>query len=229
MQFTFGIVTDGNSPQKVKDLVQSICKNNIPKNDYEIIIIGGKEFIGENVSWFSFDESIKKSWITRKKNLITEHAKFENIVFLHDYLILDNDWYNGFLKFGDGWEICMNIITNSNGERFRDWVLCSNFIKGTKFDFGINLLLPYDISNLTQYQYISGTYWVAKRNIMQKYLLNENLSWGESEDIEWSERTIKKGIKYSMNIFSKVVINKEYKHPVFYLMNENQIKIAHEQ
>ena len=36
----------------------------------------------------------------QEKNLITPNATYENIVFMHDYLILDEKWYEGYLDFG---------------------------------------------------------------------------------------------------------------------------------
>jgi hypothetical protein len=226
MQFTFGIITDGNYPSKINDFIKSVENNNIPQENYEIIIVGGKEIFGTNIKHIAFNESTKKSWITKKKNLITQNAKFNNIVYLHDYIILDKDWYLGFLKFGDNWDVCMNKIINQNGERFRDWVMFPDFVKNTPLDFGRDLLLPYDISHLTKYQYISGTYWVAKKEIMQKYPLDESLSWGQGEDVKWSKELIKNKVKYVMNQFSTVIINKEYKAPTFNIMNDAQIKIA---
>ena len=38
MDFTFGIITDGNSDNFIKLIIESIIRNNIP--NYEIIIVG---------------------------------------------------------------------------------------------------------------------------------------------------------------------------------------------
>jgi hypothetical protein len=225
MQFTFGIITDGKFPKRILDFIESVKSNNIPKDKYEIIVVGGKIIAEDNLKHIPFDESTKASWITKKKNLITDNAKFENIVYLHDYIILSRDWYDGFLKFGDDWDVCMNIISNQNGGRFRDWNLCINFIvKDAKLKcmFNRDLLLPYDVENVTKFQYISGSYWVAKKSTMQKFKLDENLSWGQGEDVEWSKRLIDSNVKYVMNPFSEVRINKEYKDPIFHLMSKEK-------
>ena len=31
---------------------------------------------------------------------------------MHDYYILEDNWYSGFLKFGNDWDISMNVIEN---------------------------------------------------------------------------------------------------------------------
>ena len=33
---------------------------------------------------------------SKKKNIITQNAKYENIVYMHDYIVLDNNWYKGY-------------------------------------------------------------------------------------------------------------------------------------
>ena len=60
----------------------------------------------------SFTEKDDLGWITRKKNLIAETAKFENLAIVHDRIFFETDWYEddrGFFKelykksaFGEG-------------------------------------------------------------------------------------------------------------------------------
>lgn len=78
---------------------------------------------------------------------------------------------------------------------------------------GRDCIIPYNFSNLTKYMYISGTYWISKKNVMLEFPLNEKLSWGESEDVEWSKRVREKYI-FEMNENSSVSFLK-YKDKVF--------------
>jgi hypothetical protein len=132
MQFTFGIITNKNI-RSVNLIIDSIEKQNIP--DYEIIVVGIDKISIENTSrkntkYISFNENIYPGWITKKKNIITQEAVYENIVYMHDYIVLDDNWYNGFLKYGNNFDIIINKINNSDGSRFRDWVLNIHFLKG---------------------------------------------------------------------------------------------------
>jgi len=217
MKFTFGIITTGLADNNLETILKSI-EDEVPIDCYEIIIVGNSKITGNNISIIPFEENIVQSWITRKKNLITQNSKFENIVFMHDYVKLNSGWYNGFLQFGNNWDVCMNQVFNLDGSRFIDWM-------GLPDDpeYG-NVLLPYDYPG-SEGMYISGTYFVAKRIIMQQYPLNENLKWGEGEDIEWSKRILggfipiwlknrnmviaKKVAKYKMNTFSSVQFLKQ--------------------
>lgn len=222
LNFTFGIITTENQENRINIIIDSIEKQSI--HNYEIIIIGNCNIVRDNTSIISFDETIKPSWITKKKNLITENAKYENVVYLHDYISLEDGWYNNFLSFGDKFDICMNRIINNNGNRFRDWVLwifnIDRFIPSVHQDRGC--LLPYNIDKLTHLMYVSGSYWVAKKEFMLQNKLDERFSWGEGEDVEWSGRVLNK-CNYVMNDKSVVRIIKEYKDPAFVEISENNL------
>jgi len=208
VNLTFGIITEGN--KDLSFLLSSIQKQLIP--NYQIIIVGG-EVAYEGAVHIPFDETVKKAWITKKKNIITENAIYGNVVYLHDYICLREGWYEGYLKFGDKFDVCMNPILNYDGTRFRDWTLFPTFLP-PELHSRRDLLLPYSLTCLTQYQYISGAYWVAKRDVMQKCPLNEDLCWGQEEDLEWSRRVLSK-YSYSINIHSIVQITKPGKDRAF--------------
>lgn len=207
MNFTFGIITSPGSDIFIQQIVDSICEENIP--NYEIIIIGGNTaYNSDELKVIPFDESQKRMWITRKKNLITQNAKYENIVYLHDYVIFLPGWYNGFLKFGNDFEVCMNPILNTDNTRFRDWTLWFPDPNPDR-----QRLLPYDVTDLSKFMYISGAYWIAKKRLMEKFPLDESLSWGDSEDVKWS-RQVREICDFKININSYVKLLK-YKDPVF--------------
>jgi hypothetical protein len=143
MDFTFGIITTPQTNIFIESIIHSIVKQNIP--NYEIIIIGAvnpPEHINERVIIIPFDETVHPGWITKKKNLITENAKYENIVFLHDYIGFDDGWYDGFLKFGNQFDVVSNIIHDMNGNRFRDWNINLHFMQGLILNNGTR---PYPI------------------------------------------------------------------------------------
>ena len=102
MKFTFGVVTttepqrmSRNTNNHIREMIDAIRANEIPEDSYEIIIVGGdNEYHNDkDVTHFYFDDiHPKPGWFTRKKNMITENAKFDNIVFSHDYIRLDKDF-----------------------------------------------------------------------------------------------------------------------------------------
>ena len=226
LDFTFGIVTGGNKnareniddqavSSRIVRIINRILAQNIP--NFEIIVVGGANNYVEfdSVRHFEFKESRRaiardghrftfkrRAYITRKKNIITKNAKYENIVFMHDYYSLDPTWYEKMVLFGNSFDIQMNSITDIKGDRYHDWELID--LPGLNMES----LLPYEVHDLNKFQYISGGYWVAKKSVMERFPLNEALSWGEGEDVEWSER-VKKEFKFVMNSQSKVHLLKE--------------------
>lgn len=211
MDFSFGIITSGENNKFLKEIINSIKIQKI--DNYEIIIVGQSSFSTdkqEKIKSISFDENVRTGWITKKKNLITDNSSYENIVYLHDYVYLDKNWYKGYKKFGNNFKVVTNKIKNYDNTRFRDWTLWSDNDNQVDkiINKNLNLLLPYYVDDLTELMYISGTYWIAKKEIMKKYPLDEDLSWGEGEDVEWSKR-VREDIDFQFNKFSTVKFLKQ--------------------
>jgi hypothetical protein len=116
----------------------------------------------------------------------------------------------------------MDKIINLNGERFRDWCIWPH--NNNKMDnfIGRDCLIPYDIIHLSKYMYISGSYWIAKKNVMLEFPLNENLTWGEGEDVLWSKQ-VREKYEFTMNTNSSVKIMKKNKDRVFDEPNQEKI------
>lgn len=220
--WSFCIVTSPGNDATLKGSIDSILKEFIGRNDYEIIVIGvsklkssseyksvrfcevDEDFFKLDFSLSNIKKSIKQINLKRlffkygpisfKKNYAAKLAKFEKLCILHDYVALESGWVKGFEIFGNTWTACMNKIHNLDGSRHRDW--CA-------LDFpGIGAgLLPYNKS--VPYMYFSGTYFCVKREFFIDNPLDENLFWGESEDVEWSIR-IRQKIEFKMNKNSSV-------------------------
>jgi len=206
MDFTFGVVSNGENQTFINKVIDSIENENIP--NYEIIVVGNVKIERNNTIVIPFDESIKNGWITKKKNIITNNSKYDNVVFLHDYIVLTPGWYLGHTSLGDNYDIRMDRILNYDGLRFRDWCIWPHNNNLMDDVIGRECIIPYTFNHLKKYQYISGSYWVAKKDIMLKYPLDERLTWGESEDVEWSFR-VRENCDIQMNTNSSVQFLKQ--------------------
>jgi hypothetical protein len=205
MNFTFGICKSIDSLY-LESVIASIRDQNIP--NYEIIIVGSNHSInGDDIKNIDFNESEKKGWITKKKNLITKNAKYENIVYLHDYIFFTKGWYEGHLKSGNDFYVRMDKIENIDGSRYRDWCIWPHNENEMDQIIRRAIMIPYDIDHLSKYMYISGAYWVAKKYIMEEYPLDEKLLWGESEDVIWS-KNVREKYEFNMNKNSVVKLLK---------------------
>jgi len=224
-QWTFGIIStdiifddNGFMPNTLYDSVQSIQKLNIPKEDYEIIIVGknslDKDVEFNGIKFITFDEDKKPKWITKKKNIIIDNALYENLIIIHDYVSFDNEWYKGFQNFDTEWDVCMCKIYNNDGIRWRDWILwwCAHAPYRLEYNGVLlppNRLLYDDTRFINSDMYINGTVIIGKKNFLIKNKFNEELVWGQGEDCEWSQRC-RPYWKYKMNTNSKLRLLKQH-------------------
>ncbi len=205
-QITFGIVTkDGVA----EEIIQSIKQQNIP--EYEIIVVGGPNTYSIPVRHIEFDDS-GGNYLNKKKGMIVNEAKYENLVIMHDYFRLDPDWYNGFKKYGKFPEYGVNKIKLKNGDRFRDYTLFPRAAAELDPSFNDAALLPYDFVNTkktNKYLYISGGYVLSKKSILQKYPYDDKLQWNQEEDIVLGKLLNDNGIIIECNPYSTTWITKE--------------------
>lgn len=224
MDFSFGICCCEENKPFQKTIIESIRSLNIP--NYEIILLGNTQYKvdeiieGKDLKYILFDENFRPGWITKKKNLITEHSLYENIVYTHDYIKFDKDWYAGYLNHQD-FQVSMNRIHNLDGKRNIDWLI---YYQDLCFP-NAEQLLPYDLE-FSKIMYIPGFYWVAKREVMRQFPLNENFTWGQAEDIEWSMR-VREKYKFLMNPNSTVHFLKQ-KEYTLNEMSEDSIRYLKE-
>jgi hypothetical protein len=229
MDFTFGIITGGGADQPLQTIIESIRALQIPK--YEIIIVGHTTHQGPDIINIPFDETQRRAWITRKKNIIAQQARYHNIVMLHDYIMFDSDWYKGFLEFGDDFKICINKVKTHEGRRFRDYTVFGNDMPPP---FCHRSLIPYDAPNevktlLAPLTYVSGSYYIIKKYIALKYPLNEKLLWCQWEDLEFTLRLRKHNIYPILNHNSTVHFLKEKSHALWETeLTKNDIETLNE-
>ena len=201
MDFTFGIITAGKADGPIQSIVDSIRAQQIP--NYEILIVGVCDLVGPDLRVIPFDETVRPGWISRKKNIIIEEAKYEFLCIVHDYVALEPGWYDGFKGLQETWQFGASKIKNTDGSRYRDYVFfrwgADLFPKGT--------WIPYDCELETHQQkllYVSGAYFVVRTSVARAHPLNEKLGHGQGEDVEYSLRLSRHDIPIQFNPTSTV-------------------------
>lgn len=211
---SFCIITDNSDTacERMPHIVKSIIDLEIP--NFEILVIGGDKnrFEGDlsslSMRKINFDETVKRAWITRKKNLIAKECKYDNVVMMHDYFIFHPKWYKHYDKFlqENDYDVCCNPIMLINGMRdYTDWIAWDH--PGTPRQTS----LPYHDWSYTKHQYISGGYFMVNRQFMIDNPFDERLSAGDEEDIEWSKR-IREKAKIVCNPLSYVRHIKQHRN-----------------
>lgn len=227
MKFSFIIVTDGNQWDRIDSIISSI-ENEVPEDSREIVIVGGKWNVadfrkyGYKYTRKYFNELEKPGWITRKKNIGVQFAKYDNLVIMHDYYALSEGFYEGCAKFDSenpDWDLMMVKIETQDGQRYHDWCAWDDprsapdhfwiqyepFCAEGRKTLGRPCMIPYDQS--TPYWYIPGGAWIAKRQFMLENPLNESLSHCQAEDVCFS-LSVRNKADYVMNTYSKLKLLK---------------------
>jgi len=206
MDWTFGIITDGKQDELLGQAIQSISRE-VP--NAQLIIVGGSDNwqgMMDDYKFIDFHDRKGWGWLTRKKNLIAQNAKYENICIMHDYVILEDGWYDAVKDFGDKWLTCMHCVLNANYVRYRDWCVISNdaFMDPPidkqqppmKFP---GRLLDYDNNTWGRWQYLSGTYFCVKRAVILNVPLDEDRYQNDGEDVQWSRLLYQ---RYGQKVFT---------------------------
>lgn len=166
------------------------------------------------IQWVDFDETVKPKWITRKKNIITQNFESTWFCLVHDYFIFEPGFIKTFMDKRS--ETDANVMqtrmliaehigdVSKQDSRHSDWLIDPRITEqfyaydpdaqGRASGISPNeepkyvCGLPYEVTDLTHLQYISGGFICARDYIMKAVPQNENLVWGQAEDLEWTDR-----------------------------------------
>lgn len=224
--WTFGLVTNGKRIEFVKKTLETIRR--LPVKNYEIIICGTYgEKMDADTLYINFKEKDDRGWITKKKNLICEKAKFENLCIIHDRIYFDSEWFDGIQKWGNYFDVlsCPVYLPVENKNVFSNWeTVGQNWSREDEYKmFHKNGKL--DPADWDKNVYVGGPIILLKKRIWRQCKWNEDLFWGDAEDIEYSQRQHGEGIMIRFNPHAKVysqTVSGVIKD-VYYEKNEKQL------
>jgi FkbM family methyltransferase len=176
----------------VNELIESIISQNIPQ--YEIIVCGTyADTSGYPVRYIEFNENDDKGWLTKKKNIVAANAIYENVCIFHDRIRLATGWYEGMKKFGDDWAVQYCGTFSPDGREKHNDAMVATAINGKYV--GCNL----DHNDWDPTMWIDGAQIIAKKALLLKCNLDEELFHCEGEDVEWCRRIQRAGFKIKFN------------------------------
>lgn len=201
--WSFGIISNGKRPDFILQLIDSITKQNIIR--CEVILCGHidveteKEIKKREIkfAYYAMSEFDSLGWITRKKNIVMENAKYSNVMILHDRFVLHPLWHESMKKYGNTFEVLACRNENSKGKRITDWVHIKNVFSQTKnFSVDYGQLRPYllDSKDWSRTSMISGGVTIIKRSVWKIVKWDERRFWIEQEDTLLSNVQQLKGI-----------------------------------
>ncbi|GIU68970.1 MAG: hypothetical protein KatS3mg002_0206 [Candidatus Woesearchaeota archaeon] len=198
--WSFGIITRGITDNIVDEIIENIREQKIPH--YEIIVCGkyaGKYLNSKDVKYIYFMEKDDKGWITKKKNIICENAKYENLFVMHDRIKLHNNWFSGMKKYGNNWEILSCIILH-NGKRTYDWLSLKYPLEDIRSKCYLGSHLDY--SDWDKWIYIDGGMIIMKKYVWEKVPWENARYYAEAEDSKLSQDQVRYGFLIRFNPYS---------------------------
>jgi hypothetical protein len=191
---SFGIITNGNNLENLKNFITSVHNCHKPPNTMAEIVVCGPESskieilnIDKDIIFIEEPNKFKEyGWITKKKNLIVEKSSQENLVIVHDRYSIQNDFLMQLKNYGSDFSVLTCRQELKNGSRLPDWVTL-----GSDWSWTSPGVLDY--GDWSRYVFINGGIIIAKKDVLLNVPWNDLLFWNEAEDVELSRRLKSEG------------------------------------
>ena len=222
--WTFAMLTSGKKVETVVRFLESIRKNDT-HNQHEIIISGpyNPAYEKYNVQYLDLSPFRDGQYaeISKKKNAIAKRAKNANLLIAHDRFVLNEDFFEGFEKFGYDFDFLTVKQFYESGVEYPAYCCLEKD--------GLVWSTPYRIDNLNQLyptQYLNGGLLIFKTHTLQRIGFNNLLMWNQMEDVEISRRFIESGIVPRMNFLSSAqTVGVDESYTKTFKTNEKDLQI----
>lgn len=231
-EWTIGVLHDGRKKENIIKLIRSFADINSANVPIEFLIAGPKfeltkDLGGLDIRFVSIESQDKLARITAKKNCICKNAKYVNIAIFHDRYIVNDDFFEGFDKFGYDFDYITVAQKYENGSFFPGYAALPD-----RKLMWLNPQFETTYNTLYQGQYINGGLTIVKKHIIDAcQLYNELLLWNEAEDVELSFYLRNIGIVPRVNSFSTATtigINSHYTDVFLDLTEKHSVNVKHQ-
>lgn len=190
---TLGYITDGKNLNIIIRTLKVIesMKKRFP---LEVLICGPNSIRKEFDAFSSviciddYSHTDIRPPITVKKNRITKSALYENIILAHDRFFFDDVFFEQLIAYGNNFDIynCKRCDLNfyPNQKRVHGDYVSFNFPIDSYS--GLRAFKDISFGKSNPDIFLNGGFLMGKREIFEKVPLNENLFWGDLEDVHFS-------------------------------------------
>ncbi len=194
--FSFGIITNGQRPQKLVNLIESIDSQRLHPDRYEIMVAGEVKGLEgyERIRRIPMEDAAREGRLGAMRNALAKAARYNKFVSLDDDFLLHPKWAEAVEEVQGDFDIATGIILNPDLSRYCDWV---NIIENYTF------LRAYH-ETFDKCQYVTGGYGIYKDFIFQEHCWNEELGFYQGEDVSFSRRLFEAG--YQLKFIPKAIV-----------------------
>ncbi len=207
--WTFGILTSGPSPQAAA-MANAILNLNLPA--VEVIFCGPRPAglpHDPRVTAIDLDRPEPRGWITRKKNLIADRARYDNLCLLHDRYVVTPEWAEALTGYG----ACYSFVTfpqvyyadtgNHFAQRYPDYQLLDQHGGiDAAMDSGVydaDRVFHPDYDDFSETAFCCGGLYIARRSLWNLVRQDEALFHCEWEDVSFGLDCQRRGLPHRVN------------------------------
>lgn len=194
--YSFGIITNGQRPEKLRKLIESIQHQRIRRDRFEIMVAGSVGDIEESlqISRFPMEQAAAEGRLGAMRNTLAKNARFNKFVSLDDDFLLHPGWAEAVDELEDDFDVATGIILNPDLSRYCDWV---NIIEDYTF------LRAYH-ETFDKCQYVTGGYGIYKDFLLLEHSWSAELGFYQGEDVSFSRRLFDAG--YQLKFIPKAIV-----------------------
>jgi hypothetical protein len=220
--WTFGILTSGTSAQAAT-MAAAILELDLP--NVEIIFCGPRPAgvpLDPRVSAIDLEQPDPRGWITRKKNLIADRARYDNLCLLHDRYVITPAWAEALSAYGQ----CYSFLTfpqvyyagvdRQFPQRYPDYQLLAQDrgIQGALVSgvYDADRVFHPGYDDFSETAFCCGGLYLARRSLWNLVRQDESLFHCEWEDISFGLECQRRGLPHRVNPF--LVAESTAPHPL---------------
>lgn len=220
--WTFGILTAGPSVTAER-MMRDILAH--APSDCEVIICGPMPEYApsdERIRHIDLEAPEPRGWITRKKNLIADAARYDNLCILHDRFVFPPEFFKAMERYGDLFSILtfpqvyFADVSRSCVQRYPDYQVLRmgegvrDTFRTKRYD-GNSIFHPrYD--DFAETAFCCGGVYVVKKPVWNLIRQDESLYHCEWEDVLFGLEAQRKGIPHRVNPY--VCFESVISHPL---------------
>jgi glycosyltransferase involved in cell wall biosynthesis len=188
---SFCIPTNAKRLDKLNLLIKSIKRQNWNELPYEIIISGDVSSIQaeDRVLLLNHAEAAHTRKVALLRNRAAEKAKYNNIVFCDDDILLESDWLEELLKYSTskGWNVLSNKVLSLDGTRYWD-----------RATLNPHKLVNYNHNQFDKALYQSSAFFMVKKKVF------DMVKWDETKLVyaDRMEKQIPEDVQYTLDLYN---------------------------
>jgi hypothetical protein len=210
--WSFGILTAGQSKNAEK-MIERIFALNMEK--FEVIVCGTLPQNvpdDERIRHIDLESPEPRGWISKKKNMIVDHAIYNNLCIMHDRFVFPQNFLDAMNKYGNVFsfltfpQFFFPDSTRTFFQRYPDYQVLLQDSKlqetySSKIYHGERIFHP-QYNDFSETSFCCGGVYIAKKSLWGLVSQDESLYHCEWEDVLFGLESQQKGVPHRVNPFT---------------------------